>query len=219
MEQIVDTPVSSASLDGLRPDLGSTAFGQAEHHGFLPEQGSTAFLGQDFSGGPARGLQILSRDRVQLVMAVVKTLVEVFKTLSEDGVQQRLAEMVVMMLTLVLSLNGPRSSCGCGRMVLFGWCWPSGMRRCVTSSALQPRGSQGSASPLLLFRRSPLARRHSSPGRARGRPRHRCCGVERKRRTRRMWVGMRGLASPHPILGAISGAPGFWQSCVVSSVA
>ena len=31
-----------------------------------------------------------------------------------------------------------------------------------------------------------------------------------------MWVGERGLASPHPILGAISGAPGFCHSCVVS---
>ena len=57
MEQIVYTPVSSARLHGLRPDLGSKAFGQAEHHGFLPEQGSTAFVGKDFSGGPARGLQ------------------------------------------------------------------------------------------------------------------------------------------------------------------
>ena len=83
-------------------------------------------------------------------------LLEVFKILSGDsstgfgrdedfrgGVQNFVRgqsstasrEIVVVMLTLVLSLNGPRSSCGCGRTVLFSWCWPSGMRRCVTSSA------------------------------------------------------------------------------------
>ena len=70
--------------------------------------------------------KILSRDRVQLVLAVMKTLLEVFKFLSRDRVQQRLAEMVVVMLTLWL--NGPRSSCGCGRTVLFSWCCPSGIR-------------------------------------------------------------------------------------------
>ena len=135
VEQIVDTPVSSASLHGSRPDLGSTAVWQAEHHGFSQNRVPLRFLDKIFREDLLEVFKILSRDRVQLVLAVVKTLVELFKTLSEDRVQQRLAEMVVVMLTLVLWLNGPRSSCGCGRTVLFSWCWPSGMRRCVTSSA------------------------------------------------------------------------------------
>ena len=137
----------------------------------------------------------------------MKTLVEVFKTL----VQQRLAEMVVVMLTLVLSLNGPWSSCGCGRTVLFSWCWPSGMRQCVTSSA-------STAATWVSRQRKPASSSSaisSHPTTLQPRPGSRMTTssmlwcLEEEEEDEEDVVGVRGLASL---------TLGFWQSCSVSGV-
>ena len=136
------------------------------------------------SSSPLRGLILLS----------------VLKALSRDKVQQHF-----VVLTLVFVLNGLRSRCGCGRTVWIKRCWPTGLRRCAESSertaaALVFRHRTSASSAVSSSRLTTLLTSGGSRMTTSSMSWRRTRRMRRK--MRKMCVGVRSLASPHPILGA-----------------